>query len=88
MGDNIAIVDQYQLTTATNFGTTDPNAGNSWFDAGTMVTLTATAPSAGAGERYVWNGWTGSGSGSYSGMDNPTTVTMNGPITETSSWTS
>ena len=28
-------------------------------------------------------GWTGSGSGSYTGAKNPASVKMNGPITET-----
>ena len=42
-----------------------------------------------AGEQYVWNGWTGTGSGSYTGTNNPATnaVTMNAAITETASWT-
>jgi FlaG/FlaF family flagellin (archaellin) len=80
---------QYQLTMATNYGTTTPSAGSSWYDAGSQVTISATAPSAGAGEQYVWNGWTGTGSGSYTGTNNPATnaVTMNAPITETASWT-
>lgn len=80
---------QYQLTMVTNFGTTIPAVGSTWYNAGATVTISATAPSAGAGERYVWNGWTGTGTGSYTGTDNPAinAVTMNGPITETASWT-
>jgi uncharacterized repeat protein (TIGR02543 family) len=80
---------QYNLAMSTNFGTTSPSVGGRWYDAGSLVTISATAPSAGAGERYVWNGWTGSGAGSYTGMDNPATgaVTMNGPVTEAASWT-
>jgi len=31
---------------------------------------------------YSFAGWTGSGSGSYSGLNNPANVTMNGPISE------
>jgi hypothetical protein len=79
--------EQYYLTTSTNFGSAGPASG--WYDAGSTVTLSATAPSAGPGEQYAWNGWTGTGTGSYSGNDNPATnaVTMNGPITETASWT-
>jgi hypothetical protein len=79
---------QYQLTTSTNYGTVSPASGN-WYNAGATVTISATAPSAGSGEQYAWNGWTGSGSGSYTGNNNPATneVTMNGPITETASWT-
>jgi len=80
---------QYQLTMVTNFGTTTPAVGSTWYNAGATVTISATAPSAGAEERYVWNGWTGTGTGSYTGPNNPATnaVTMNAPITETASWT-
>lgn len=31
---------------------------------------------------FVFDSWTGTGSGSYSGVDNPSTCTMNGPIVE------
>jgi hypothetical protein len=78
---------EFKLTMATNFGDTSPSVGDHWYTAGTPVTIQATAPTAGAGEQYVWNGWTGSGSGSYTGTDNTASVTMNGPITETASWT-
>jgi hypothetical protein len=73
----------------TNFGTTTPAVGSTWYNAGATVTISATAPGAGGGERYVWNGWTGTGSGSYTGTNNPANnaVTMNAPITETASWT-
>ena len=36
---------------------------------------------------YVFTGWTGEGNGSYTGTDNPATVTMNGPITQTANFT-
>ena len=78
---------QYYLTVTNNFGSVSPVSG--WFDAGSALTISATPPAAGSGEQYVWNGWTGSGTGSYTGTDNPAdnAVTMNGPITETASWT-
>ncbi len=80
---------QYQLAMVTNFGTTTPVAGSTWYNAGSTVTIQATAPNAGVGEQYVWNGWTGTGSGSYTGTNNPATnaVTMNAAITETASLT-
>ena len=76
---------QYRLTMATNFGTTSPSAGDHWYDAGTVLTISATPPGGG----YIWNGWTGTGTISYTGLDNPATnaVTMNSPITETASFT-
>jgi uncharacterized repeat protein (TIGR02543 family) len=78
---------QYQLTINTNAGTVSPASGE-WYNAGTTVTpILATAPSVVPGERYVFNGWTGSGTGSYTGTNNPATVTMNGAIIETASWT-
>jgi len=79
---------QYKLTMATNFGTTSPSIGDHWYTAGSLVTISATAPAAGSGEQYVWNGWTGSGSGSYTGMDNSHQITFDShDITETASWT-
>jgi hypothetical protein len=81
-------VTQYQLMVTTNFGTFSPATGN-WYDSGSSVTLSATAPTAGSGEQYVWNGWSGSGSGSYTGIANPAIndVTMNAPVTESGFWT-
>lgn len=76
---------QYYLTMGTNFGTVSPSDG--WYDAGSIISISATLPSTISGERYVWNGWTGTGTGSYTGLDNPASVTMNAPITETASWT-
>jgi len=87
-GPKTAIADwktRYYLTTSTNFGSVNPESG--WHDAGSTVTISATTPSAGSGERYVWNSWTGTGSGSYAGTDNQASVTMNGAVTEVASWT-
>ena len=36
---------------------------------------------------YSFSGWTGGGAGSYSGTNNPASITMNGPITETAAFT-
>ena len=81
-------VHQFHLTIATNFGTTSPAVGDSWLDVGSSVTITASAPTAGTGERYAFNGWTGSGTGNYTGKANPTTnVVINGAISEIASWT-
>ena len=77
---------QYKLTVATNFGSTTPSVGEYWYAAGSNVTIKASSPTAQANENYSWLGWAGSGSGSYTGTNNQTTITMNGSITETSSW--
>jgi len=78
---------QYYLAMSTNYGTVSPGTG--WYDAGSTLSISASAPSTVDGERYVWNGWTGSGTISYSGTANPAAdaVTMNSPITETAAWT-
>jgi uncharacterized repeat protein (TIGR02543 family) len=57
-------------------GTVSPTS--QFISGGTVVTITAT-PNPG----YVFLHWTGSGNGSYSGTNNPATITMNGSITET-----
>jgi len=69
---------------STNFRTVNPNSG--WHDAGSTVQISVSAPDDVDGERSVWLGWTGTGTGSYSSMDNPASITMNGPITETATW--
>jgi hypothetical protein len=77
---------QYQLMITSNSGSVNPASG--WFNAGSSITIYAVSPSVVPGEQYVWNGWTGSGTGSYTGAGNNTAlVTMNAPVTETASWT-
>ncbi len=72
---------QYYLTmTAVTGGVVSPNSG--WENNGAVVPISVTANGG-----YAFNNWTGSGSGSYSGTVNATSVTMNGPITETVSLT-
>ena len=60
-------------------GAVSPQGG--WFDTGTPVQISAT-PSSG----NTFGGWSGNGAGNYSGQNNPATVTMNGPVTETASF--
>src|SRR6185503_510905 len=52
--------------------------GTGFRDSGVVVPIVATPN---PGRLFV--GWTGSGQGSYSGLDTPSSVTMNGPISET-----
>jgi hypothetical protein len=71
---------QYHLTMhAGADGTVTPASG--WRNKGAQVTIRAT-PSNG----YHFTGWTGSGNGSYSGSNIPASITLNGPITETASF--
>jgi len=81
---SITFKTQYYLTMKTNVGATSPGSG--WFDANSEVTISATAPLANAAECYLWCGWIGKGAGSCTGKSNPAIVTMDGPVSETATW--
>jgi uncharacterized repeat protein (TIGR02543 family) len=71
---------QYYLTmNAGTGGSASPDSG--WINSGTVENISAT-PATG----YTFDGWTGSGSGSYSGGNNSASISMNGPITETANF--
>ena len=72
---------QYYLTMAYGTGgNVSPASG--WRNSGSAVSINAT-PVTG----YSFSNWTGSGTGSYSGTSNAASITMNGPITETATFT-
>ena len=76
---------QYYLTTTRGTGgTVSPTSG--WRNAGASVSISAT-PTNNSQVSYAFAGWTGSGAGSYSGPNDPASITMNGPITENASFT-
>ncbi len=60
-----------------NAGTISPNPGSHIEPYGSQVTISE-SPNSG----YSFTGWSGSGSGSYTGSDSSYTITMNNPITE------
>jgi hypothetical protein len=67
---------QYFLTmTHGTGGTVSPASG--WKNSGTVVSISATPAN-----NFSFSSWTGTGTGSYSGTNNPASVTMGGPITE------
>lgn len=85
---------QYQITFVnsptgggTSSATTSPTISGDigWYDSGTGVSISATANSG-----YTLSSplWTGTGLGSYSGNNNPVSLTMNAAIQETASFTS
>jgi hypothetical protein len=67
---------QYFLTMSAGAGGTVTPA-SSWRNAGSNVTIKA-RPNSG----FSFAGWVGSGTGSYTGPNNPVSIMMNGPITE------
>jgi len=77
---------QHRLVMNTNFGTTNPSVGERWCRADSIIQISATAPSTTSGERYVWLGWNGTGSGSYNGINQQASITMNEPINQTADW--
>ena len=72
---------QFMLTMAGGSGgTVSPASG--FFNGGQSVNISATPNS-----NFAFSGWTGTGTGSFTGATNPVAVTMNGPITETAAFT-
>ena len=71
---------QYYLTTGAGAGGS-ASPGSLWTNSGAAVSFSAMAANG-----YGFTSWTGSGSGSYTGHNNPATVTMNGPISETANF--
>jgi hypothetical protein len=81
---SITYTTQYYLTVSTTYGSP---TGQGWYNVGSPANFGVTTPtSGGPSTRYVFTSWTGSGANSYNGPNNPGSVTMNNPITETGSW--
>ena len=77
--------EQYYLTmNAGTGGKVTPTSG--WKNSGTTVSIAATAVNNTLAS-YNFSSWSGAGTGSYSGTNNPASITMNGPITEVASFT-
>src|SRR5438270_4744068 len=72
---------QYYLTMSHNTGgTVTPASG--WKASGATISISATPSSV-----YHFTNWTGSGTGSFSGTNNPASITMSAPITEAATFT-
>jgi KaiC/GvpD/RAD55 family RecA-like ATPase len=80
-------VTQYRFFMDRNFGTTDPDVGEHWYNASSSISISAAPPASTSVERFASLTWTGKGDGSYSGSDNSAIITMNEPINETATWT-
>jgi Divergent InlB B-repeat domain len=76
---------QYYLTMSHGTGGSVSPSSSGWKNSGATVSINAT-PTSNTLVSYSFAGWTGSGTGSYSGMNDPVSIVMNGPITETASF--
>ena len=76
---------QYYLTVSSAYGS---QTGQGWYNSGSTADFNINTPvSGGSGTQYLFTSWTGGGTGSYGGTNNPGSVVMNNPITETAAWT-
>jgi hypothetical protein len=73
---------QYMLTMVAGTGGTVSPGSSQWRNSGATVSISAT-PATG----YSFSNWNGSGTGSFTGTNNPASITMGGPITETATFT-
>jgi probable HAF family extracellular repeat protein len=76
---------QYYLTMSHGAGgSLSPASG--WKNSGSVVSISAT-PTNNSLVSYNFTAWAGTGTNSYTGTNNPASITMNGPITETANFT-
>ncbi len=63
--------------------------GEGWYNIGQTATFSvnSTTVPEGEGTRYIFSGWEGSGTGSYTGEDQSHSLVMNNPIIEKVEWT-
>ena len=90
--------EQYYLTVVTSHDTgyssgkyfgsdkSYSNPGSGWYDAGCTVTIHVDSPVTEGGTTYQFVSWSGSGTGSYSGSDNPASFVIQDVTTETANW--
>jgi len=75
---------QYLVKITSDYG--NPT-GAGWYDAGSQVTVSVTTPVAvDANTRRVFTSWTGTGTGAYSGTNNPASFTLSAPVVEQANW--
>jgi uncharacterized repeat protein (TIGR02543 family) len=76
-------VPQYRVQTISTVGSSSPGLTTQWLAGGATRSITAAPAISG----YAWAGWSGSGSGSYSGNATTAAVTAYGPIQEIATYT-
>ena len=76
---NVTFTTQYYLlikVTPSNGGTVSPSSG--WYNSQSSIKLNAIANAS-----FIFSTWSGTGTGSYSGIYNPYNITIGGPVNET-----
>jgi len=79
---NVTFTTQYYLivkVAPSNGGTVSPSSG--WYSAQSSIKLNAIANAS-----FMFTSWTGTGTGSYSGIYNPHNITIGGPVNETATF--
>ena len=77
---------QYYLTVVSESDRGNPQ-GEGWYDGGTLVSFSVDSTvSVGQGVRYRFAGWTGTGSGQYSGDQLAPSILLKGPVEEVADW--
>ena len=85
--ESIAWTKQYTITINLNGHGASTPASGSWENSGTIVPVTIGSDGTNSSSiRNIIRTITGTGSGSFTGLINPFTVTMNAPIVETVTW--
>ena len=75
---------QYYLTVDSKYG--NPTGGG-WYTANAKAQFAiTTSTTQDLGTQYAFSGWTGTGTGSYTGLNEQSAITMVGPVTETAKW--
>ena len=77
---------KYRLNINTNLGTTQPQTGENWYDAGTLVNVQATPPIAQTGVQYVSPSWIGTGSVPPTGTGSNVGFTITYPSSISWTW--
>ncbi|MCK5740498.1 DUF2012 domain-containing protein, partial [bacterium] len=75
---------EYFVDVQSEYGTT---TGSGWYQAATTASISVDSQiNPEDGVRYVFSGWEGNGTGSYTGSDNAVEFAVNGPISEQAIW--
>ncbi len=85
LSDTASYYLQYYVDVNSNYGTAN---GSNWYNEGDSATISVLPSSIGGDTvRYQFQSWLGEGDGAYLGIDNPSSFSVIGSVTETAQWT-